>query len=188
MSDQFEINNVLPFFELKSLKNGIFLHLFRADSTPPHLALIINGTYFDLGVKGPRIRKDLDVLLAIIKSKSVKALFISLNKRPNYSEEVLSLTMKKILLQYKGLDLDTHQGKISCLTPIKEFCEWKYDINCNEVNFIFDLLPILYEFEIYGNAYHLNMENLIFERKIILNKYSREDINRRINKLKENMH
>ncbi len=181
MSDKFIIKNVLPFSEKSILTEGLFLLILRADCAPPHLIMMINGTCFDLGFKGPSIRNDCDALLAMIKSKSVKAIFISLKWPQSFSHEEIHKKMKELVFQYDGLN--TSNKILTCLAPIKEFCAWAYQINCIDVNFIFDLLPILYDQRIVGKAYYLNMQEMVIDNTIILNKYTRQDIDNRIREL-----
>lgn len=184
MSNIFTIESILAPLTLEELNTGYYLHLYKVDCAPPHIAFSIDGTLYELNHNGPRIRNDIEALINLLKIKKIKALFFKILPLKNYSIE----ESKQMLASFTNKHVTILETKdVSCLSPIKDFFKWGYEIDTIEVGFIFDLLPLLNNAGLIINTTHLNMEGLIDEkRKLSLKKYTREDIDNRIRELNSN--
>ena len=176
MSEYYIISNIQP-LPANIPNKGIYNVVLYANRIPPHLALMINGKVFSLGVNGPKVNMDVEDLSKLIRSKSIETLFFQLKGSEDYTVLQLVEKLKELTLAYSGLDA----GGTTCLNPIKEFCHSVYKTDITGVNFIFDLLPKL------GNAvishFHLNMESCLSKGVFYLEKYTMEALDNMINKI-----
>ena len=89
-------------------------------------------------------------------------------------------TSSEIILKSLELAVEKHQqvkvGGASCLAPLKSFFEEVYSLNIKNVNFIFDLIPLL-ESEKLIEAYH----SIGFkDTSITINGYTQAEIDQEI--------
>lgn len=171
MYSTYSINNILPASEAV-LKNDIFLVVLYAARIPPHLAVSVNGKIFTLSVKGATVDGNLDSMFALIRKKNIETIFIKLSVPEIFSIQDLYNEIKKYTLSYPRVDI----GIATCLTPIKDFCATVYEPKMKQVNFVYELLPMLYEKNIVTNCYQLNLDYLMSNGKFEIKKYSMNDI------------
>ncbi len=167
----YSISNLLPADETLLL-NDVYLILLHATRIPPHLLISVSGKLFSLGVKGPAVEDDLKMVLKFIRQKQTPTIFIKLSVPMLFTIQDLSNEIRKYTLAYPRVDV----GIATCLTPIKDFCSSVYNTEIRKVNFIYELLPKLYEQKAAGNAYHLFLEKHLQQEKFCLPKYSMNDI------------
>lgn len=166
------LNNVSPF-------QGIFLVLLNAGKRPPHIALLINGKVYSLTHRGTQIGEPLEVLMKSINIKTIKTLFFKLTPPAGFVEKEVKIEMEKILLNYNKAEV----GTVTCLAPVKDFFELKYNLTVHHAEFVFDLLPLLDSEKVIENVFHLHMEKDLKEGKYFFEKYTMEEINSNLNKL-----
>jgi hypothetical protein len=179
--NDYRINNIVSFPENSEgcalLDSGIFIIVLHAKKTPPHLAISINGLAFSLTVNGPKLDWKCKDLLKLVVSKKIKILFFQLGKiPPSYSAEKLFSIAKGHTLYH--LEADIHRA--TCLYPLKCFCSSVYRMNMDKVQFIFDLLPRLYERSIIEACYHQNMKEDIVNGTYYLGKYTMKEVDNMI--------
>ena len=159
------------------LRDGIFLVIMHANRVPPHLSLVVNGKQFSLDVKGPSLDQDVAVLLRNIYWSKAATLFIKLSVPTIFSLLDLQDEVAKVTAAYPSVQA----GMITCLAPIKDFCESVYQTSVGDIDFVFDLLPKLEEQGVLQESYHLHMHKYIdIEGGFELLTYSMFDINEQI--------
>ena len=169
--NQYKISSIFPASEAL-LMNDVYLIILHATRIPPHLALSIQGKLFSLSVKGPSVDGELSQLLRLIRQRSIESIFIKLSVPQFFTIEELKKEIKKYTLSYPCVDV----GIATCLNPIKDFCSSVYETETKNVNFVFDLLPQLYQLNIITSCYHLNLEKYLDHNSVYLRKYSMHDI------------
>lgn len=154
------------------LLNDVFLVVLYATRIPPHLSLAVNGKLFSLSVAGATVDGELNALLKLIRRNQIATLFIKLEVPALFTLADLSREIKKYTLAYPRVDI----GIATCLSPIKDFCSEIYDTDIKKVNFVYELLPKLYEQKVISCCYQLNLKSYTFENSFAMNKYSMNDI------------
>ncbi len=91
---------------------GAFILLIEPRRIPPHLALIENGRYYSLSVKGVEVDKNASELLRAFHRKGKEVLLIGLSPGSELSEP------SNFFLPYRGWEPPTS----SCLGPIIDRC------------------------------------------------------------------
>jgi hypothetical protein len=165
------IPNILPAQEAL-LMNDVFLVVLYASRIPPHLAVSVNGKLFTLTVKGANVDGELSALLRLIRKRNIESLFIKLSVPAFFTFPELHKEIRKYTLAYPRVDV----GIATCLSPIKDFCANVFDTDLKNVNFVFDLLPKLYEQKIISYCYQMNLGHLLKGNSFLLNKYTMNDI------------
>lgn len=155
-----------------SLSKGTYILVLNALDKPPHLSLIVDNHIFSLGVTGPKLAMPLPVQLRVVKARNIKTLFIELHTSLFIHDSQLYRHAKNHTLAYRKVEA----GVATCLSPIKNFCSTIFDIDVSNVNYIFDLLPLLYEKKLVKNCFHLNMEKNVVAGEYHLEKYTLQDI------------
>ena len=180
-SPGYQLTGILPADEGLLMKE-VFLVILNANRIPPHLAVSVNGNLFSLSVQGVTVNGSLTSLLSLIHKKKIQTLFIRLAVPPIVSIDQLKHEMMKFTLSYEKVVI----GKSTCLNPIRDFCSSIYDINIQDVNFIFDLLPKLYQHNAIHDCYQLYMSNTMLNQSFILNHYSINEVNKAIHQATSN--
>lgn len=170
-SHSYKILNILPANEAL-LAQDVYLIVINAAQIPPHLAISVNGKLFTLTVKGATVDGELSALLRLIQKKSLETIFIKLTVPHLFTIDQLQEEIKKYTLAYPRVEVSI----ATCLNPIKDFCSTVYETETKNVNFLFDLLPKLYEQNIISSCYHLNLDRYLTNDSFYLNKYNMNDI------------
>lgn len=183
MKRTYLLHNVLP-ANVALLKRDIYLVLMHANRVPPHIFVCVNGKLFSLSVKGHLLNEDLDIYLRTIRKYKIETLFVKLFSPGILTMEQLLETITRITLSYPRVEpgLILPDGtRITCLTPVKDFCNSIYKTETKGVKFIFDLLPELEKQGVIGNSYHLNMErSLMADNDFALKTYTMFEVNENI--------
>lgn len=176
-NNEYKINHLAAAHE-DVLLNDVYLVLLNVTRVPPHLAVAIGGKLFTLSVKGPTVEGDLGSLLRIIRQRSIESIFIRLSIPHLFTLEQLQDEIKNYVLAYPRVDV----GLATCLAPIKDFCGSVYDAETGNVNFIYELLPVLEKKGVIDSCYHLNLDRYLNKDSFLLKKYTMDDINEEIRK------
>ena len=119
-------------FTDKQFKEGVYILLINADKTPPHIAVLDNGTYYSLGVNGLRI-VPFGSFKSYLNKKKSKAIFIELNlENLNFNTEFSKYSI-------------LNDSVSTCLFPLKHTLNQSLEFDVKEVKTIFDLMEILNE-------------------------------------------
>ena len=168
------VNEVLPD---KEIKDKFFLFLFRATRIPPHIGLIFNGKVYDITLVGPNLGTNAPTFVATIKKKYTKTLFLELTK-PNFTDEEIESILLSEIKKFNNVSQEN-----SCLSPIKTVFNQFFDINIDNVNYIFDLIPLLHQKNIIKQVFHLNLDRNLQKNTFYLQTYNQNDIQQSIKAL-----
>ncbi|MBI2279451.1 MAG: hypothetical protein HYU68_02005 [Bacteroidetes bacterium] len=171
-----------------NIDKGVFIFIHRASKIPPHIGLIVDGTLFEISANGPGYEQKGVDLLKTAQKRGVEVVFIELIT-PNI--DTTDDTSLRQLTEVGGMvsvnepellitNLVKHYFKVSntvsCLNPIKDFIQKTYQIDVSKANFIFELLPILYDKNFVKNTYQVNLTNKLINHSFLLKKYTKQDI------------
>ena len=163
---------IKPVLALKEISDcGIMI--INAHKKPPHLAFYSKDKYYSLSVKGLNIGSNLSKTIDKLKRKKVPVIFITLDI--HFTEAEIENSFNK----YKSLD-----SGISCLYPIKNLFR-KHINSYKDINYIFDLIPLLRDINLIKQYSHINANNYISNKTFTLKTYSMEDIMNEISNLKK---
>ena len=107
-------------------KEKSYILLIRPEHIPPHLALMVQGKYFSMSVKGHSLGEDGLVWKEKLNRKKISVLWV----------EVEPLSIDLVNEYFKKSIADTALGQVTCLYPIRTI----FNI---EASFIFELIPKL---------------------------------------------
>jgi hypothetical protein len=127
--------------EIESLKNEVYLCILYAYRIPPHAAMLIDGIYYSLSIKGKEINSNTAAFLKNIHARKIPSLFFKLNK-PNAIDLIET---KHLMIQELNAFEKVNSIQTSCLNPIKNFINSWYNIDCHNQTFIYQLIPFLYD-------------------------------------------
>ena len=165
------IPNIQPASDLV-LQHGTYILISEAAKKPPHLSLLVEGKIFSLSVKGPQLEFPLEKQLKLIKIKKINALFIKLDTSIYIIGNQLFKEAENNTLKFSKIEI----GIATCLSPIKDFCARVFDMDVSNIDFVFDLLPILYKKKYISACYHYNMEKILINNSFHFQKYTMQDI------------
>ena len=168
--NSYSINIDIPFCE-EDLANGVHLTILHASRIPPHIGMVINNHYHSLSIKGQEIDQSVVALIKNSKIRRIPSLFLKIRSHPNFSNEQLNELFISSVKQFYKVE----SGKATCMSPVKLFFE-AYQLPMNNVNYLFDLLPKLYEAGSIENVSSLFIEGSEFTLPV----YTFEDINKGI--------
>lgn len=140
-------------YSTESLNKGTWLVVLHASRIPPHIGLLIDGSYNSLTIKGKELDDAINVLLKTIQLKKIEAIFISLIKQPVFSTSFQLEIAKHFIQQY-------HQVKANeatCLTPIKLFLSEFYAIENQKDELFFQLVERLKQNHYINYAFGINL-------------------------------
>ncbi|MGZ4056165.1 MAG: hypothetical protein ACXVPU_14885 [Bacteroidia bacterium] len=126
-------------FNENELSKGIFLTIIHATRIPPHIGLIINGKYSSLSVKGQDINTPVNALLKNSTIRKIPSVFVKIKSHTTFSDLYLSEHFITNVQQFPRVDI----GIATCLSPIRLFFEEVYNVSMKDVNYLYELLPVL---------------------------------------------
>lgn len=126
--------------QLAELNDSATYLLLISPEKIPHLAVICHGKYFSLTHKKVVMNEPFEPYFRYLKKSGRKMLFIELNLDLIDFEAYFSRYTRA------GLEADT------CLVPIKESV-----LPFSKAQFVFELIPDLYNADKIKNAFHLNL-------------------------------
>jgi hypothetical protein len=157
----------------KDLNEDVFILLLHAGRVPPHIGMVAAGLYHSLSVKGQDLDVPLETLLKSISLRKIPTLFIKLNAHPEFDVQTLSDRFKTEVMRYKRVDV----GVATCLSPLKSFFSANWQVNTSELNYLYELLPVLEEQSILGTVLSLNMDSMTESGCFTLPYYTMNEIN-----------
>ncbi len=136
--------NAFKKFREEELSNGVYIVVLHATRIPPHIGLIIDNYYHSLTIKGHDYNTPIKALIKNIQLRKIPSLFIKIKSHSTFSNSYLKEHFILNIQQFPKVDKDI----ATCLSPIKLFFDEVYNIPMEDVRFLFDLLPSLYEAEL----------------------------------------
>jgi hypothetical protein len=133
--------NTFRKFSEDELYDGVYIVVMHATRIPPHIGLIIDKHYHSLTIKGQDINTPIRALIKNIEQRKIPSLFIKIKPHVTFSNAYMREHFILNVQQFPRVD----KGVATCLSPIKLFFDEVYDVPMQEINFLFDLLPHLFE-------------------------------------------
>lgn len=133
--------NTFKKFTEEELYDGVYIVVMHATRIPPHIGMIIDKQYHSLTIKGWDINTPIRALIKNIEQRKIPSLFIKIKPHATFSNAYMREHFILNIQQFPRVDKDV----ATCLSPIKLFFDEVYDVRMQEINFLFDLLPHLFE-------------------------------------------
>lgn len=159
-------------FDEKDLQKGVYIAIVHATRIPPHIGLVIGGKYHSLTVKGQDINIPVEALIKNTMQRKIPALFVKIKAHATFSEAYLKEYFITNVQQFPRVDI----GVATCLSPIKLFFSETYNLPLENVNFLFELVPLLYTEGLVESASTLFVDDKVFQLPV----YTQTEINRGI--------
>jgi hypothetical protein len=158
------------------LEKGVFIVMLHAGRIPPHIGILAGGLYHSLSIKGRDLDVGFEVLMKSIVQRKIPSLFIQIRPHDMLSPAQISSEFKSEVLGFTRVDI----GMATCLSPLKLFFARHWLLQTENVNYIYELLPLLEQEGLLGRNYECNMETLLEEQTFNLPYYTMTEINRGI--------
>jgi hypothetical protein len=159
-------------FSIDNLSKGLYIAVLHATRVPPHIGLIVGGKYHSLSIKGQDINTSVAALIKNTNQRKIPTLFIKIKSHNTFSEPYLNEHFITNIQQFKRVDIDV----ATCLSPIKLFFEEIYNIQMNDIHFLFELIPKLYSEELIENTSSLFVDETKYELPVYNNSQINEGI------------
>lgn len=164
-------------FSEHDLQNGLYIAVVDATRIPPHIGMIVDKKYHSLSIKGQDINIPVAVLLKNSYIRKIPTLFIKIKSHPTFSDTYLREHFITNVQAFERVDV----GVATCLSPIKLFFEEVYNLSMNNVNYLYQLLPLL---EVEGLIESVSSMNLD-EKNYQLSVYTNKEIDAGINNVRK---
>lgn len=164
-------------FDEAQLQKGLFIAVIHATRIPPHIGIIADGLYHSLSVKGQDINTPLPILLKNSSIRKIPTLFIKIKAHPTFSDVYLREHFITNVQQFKRVDV----GVATCLSPIKLFFEEVYGLQLKNVNYLYQLLPLLDSEGLIEFTSSMNVDPVTYQLPV----YSSKEINEGIEQVRK---
>lgn len=161
---------------LDVLKQRTWLVVLHANRIPPHIGILINGSYYSLTIKGQELDVDLAVLLKTIHQKKIESLFICLKKHPVFSYEFQKEICTHYIKQFKHVK----QNVASCLSPIKLFLQEFYAVQEIKEELLYQLIDRLKHNNYIDFVFSLNLQDSLKDSDFEFPYYTNEQLQQAI--------
>ncbi|MCW3101906.1 MAG: hypothetical protein JWO09_346 [Bacteroidetes bacterium] len=151
--------NISKAFQEDELLKGLHLVVLHASRIPPHIGLIAGKSYHSLTIKGHETDHSIEALLKNIRMRKIPSLFIKIKPHPTFSEDFLKEHFIQDVQQFPKVSV----GGATCLSPVKLFFEKTYGVPVDDVNYLFELLPVLEQNNMIEQASALNIKEGAFD-------------------------
>lgn len=143
--------NTTAFDKAACIKNT-WLVLLHANRIPPHVGLLLNGSYNSLTIKGHELGISSESLFKMISVKNIETVFVKLLEHPVFSADYQLSVFQELVKKYKSVK----QFEATCLSPIKEFFLEFYAVELIEEELLADFLGRLTDNSYLHSATSLN--------------------------------
>lgn len=155
------------------LSSGSWLVLFNAHQTPPHLGILSNGQYYSLTFEEVTLAAAVGSVQRLVETKALPTLFVGLHVSANEIDASFAKYERAI------------PGEITCLHPIKDWLSSNCDLQLDAIQFVFELIPILFAANVLGKATHVHLTSYLNRNQFTLRTYTLQDIYQRIHTLQQ---
>ena len=138
-SFSYKLSNINKQFNEEDLLKGLYISVIHATRIPPHIGLIADKKYHSLTVKGQDINTSVNALIKNTIQRKIPALFIKIKAHTTLSDIYLSEHFITNVKQFSRVDV----GVATCLSPLKLFFEEVYNVSTKNINYLYELLPLL---------------------------------------------
>ncbi len=170
------ITNQLPNYE--ALQEGFYLLLINYHKTPPHLAMVINGSLYEYNVKSTEYLVAYSKWSVLYAKLKTPVLAIKLN--------ALGYSVSELQTQLITAFNFSTQEPTSCLMPINTAIQNTYNIDTQACYVVFDLLAKLNFSDIITHIILCNPSDkiLITNNELCINSYTAAIVQQHIANLK----
>lgn len=148
--------------------------ILHAKRVPPHIGMMIGGTYHSLTIKGHELDVSAEALLKTIHQRKINTLFLRLVSHPVFSTGYQSDIFREHIKQFSVVK----QNETTCLDPVKLFLEEFYALAKQTDELMFELVKRMAENNYIHSVSALNMD--LASNGFVLPFYSKEVLNSRI--------
>ena len=156
---------------------GLFIAIVHATRIPPHIGIVADEKYHSLSIKGQNLNIPAEALLKNISLRKIPALFIKIKPHSTFSDIYLSEHFITDVQKFNRVDADV----ATCLSPIKLFFEEVYNLSMKDVNYLYELLPVLEAEGLIEDAISMNID----ENNYCLPVYTIKEINEGIKQVRK---
>jgi hypothetical protein len=163
-------------FNEHELSKGLHIAIVHATRIPPHIGLIVDGKYCSLSIKGQDINTLVNVLIKNSSIRKIPTIFVKIKQHSTFSDIYLREHFITNVQQFPRVDV----GIATCLSPIKLFFEEVYNLSMKDVNYLYELLPLLES----GGLIESTSSLFIDETNYQLPVYTNKEINKGIEEVR----
>jgi hypothetical protein len=156
---------------LQALSKHTWIVILHASRIPPHVGLLIDGSYNSLTIKGHELNVRLEVLLKTIQQKKLETLFIQLKKHPVFSAQYQLEIFQHHIQQFTQVN-----DEATCLSPVKLYLQEFYIIPLQETELFFELVERLKQNQYIHHTIGLNIGGKLKDDEFELPIYSSEQL------------
>ena len=164
-------------FNETELDKGLYITIIHATRIPPHIGLIADGNYCSLSVKGQDINTSVSALLKNSIIRKIPTIFVKIKPHPTFSYTYLREHFITNVQLFPRVDV----GVATCLSPITMFFEEVYSIPMKEVNYLYELLPVLESNGLIESSSSLFIDTINYRLPL----YTNTEIDKGIKKVRE---
>jgi hypothetical protein len=159
-------------FNESELLKGIYVAVIHATRIPPHIGMIMDKKYHSLSIKGRDINTPVPALIKNSSIRKIPTLFIKIKSHPTFSDIYLREHFITNIEQFDRVDI----GVATCLSPIKLFFEEVYNLPMKEINYLYEILPLLFAEGLIDSVSSLNLDQNTYSLPTYTNKEINEGI------------
>jgi len=154
----------------KLLAKNSWLMILHVARIPPHVGMMINGSYSSLTIKGHELGIKTEVILKTIAQKKIETLALQLVKQP-----VFRLDFQKGAFEYYVRQFGKVQAhQTSCLSPVKLFLREFYALDYDQNELLFEVTERLKQNSYIDKVLGFNVNDRLTESEISLPLYSHQ--------------
>ena len=153
-------------FDEQDLSYGLYIAVIHATRIPPHIGMISDKSYHSLSIKGQDINVPIAALIKNTNIRKIPTLFIKIKSHPTFSAIYLREHFITNVQQFDRVDV----GVATCLSPIKLFFEEVYGIPMKNVNYLYELLPLLESEGLIEAISSIHIEEKTYQLPVYTNK------------------
>jgi hypothetical protein len=159
-------------FDSLITSKNCWLIILHASRIPPHVGLIINGTYSSLTIKGHELNVSSEALLKTISQKKIETIAIQFIKQPVFSLEYQKEIFEHHIRQFKKVE----KNEATCLSPVKLFLEEFYALPNQKHELLFDVIQHLKQNHYIYNTIGFNVDDKLMKNEFSLPFYTNNQL------------
>ena len=161
--------------DLQELSKNTWIVILHASRIPPHVGILIDGSYNSLTIKGHELNISLPVLLKTSQQKKIETLFIQLKKHPVFSADFQLEICQHYIKQYPKVNQEA-----TCLSPVKYFLQEFYVIPLINKELLYELMERLKQNDYIQKVIGLNVDFKLKNNEFQLPIYTNDELNKLI--------
>lgn len=131
-----------------------WLVLLHARRIPPHVGLMIGGSYNSLTVKGHELDIAFEAIHKTAVQKHIESVFIKVAAHPVFSQDYQLAVLQEMIRGYSSVK----QNEATCLSPVREFFQEFYAVTNKPEELLFGFIERLNRNKFLERASGCNLE------------------------------